>query len=47
MQSKYYINGGIIDERRFIERFNETDRVVSIQFKRIYGIGKLIRKITL
>ena len=43
---KYYINGGIIDERRFIEKdFNETDELVRVySSKGFIGIGKLIRK---
>ena len=43
---KYYINGGIIDERRFIEKdFNEEDELVRVySSKEFIGIGKLIRK---
>lgn len=43
---KYYINGGIIDERRFIEKdFNENDEFVRVySSKEFIGIGKIIRK---
>ena len=43
---KYYINGGIIDERRFIEKnFNKEDEFVRVYSKdEFLGIGKLIRK---
>ena len=43
---KYYINGGIIDERRFIEKdFNENDELVRVySSKEFIGIGKIIRK---
>lgn len=43
---KYYINGGIIDERRFMEKqYNEDDEFVKVYSKNEFlGIGKLIRK---
>ena len=43
---KYYINGGIIDERRFIKKqFNKEDEFVRVYSEKDFlGIGKLIRK---
>ncbi|MGL5315445.1 MAG: tRNA pseudouridine(55) synthase TruB [Peptostreptococcaceae bacterium] len=43
---KYYINGGIIDERRFIEKqYNEDDEFVRVYSENEFlGIGKLTRK---
>ncbi|MGL5348071.1 MAG: tRNA pseudouridine(55) synthase TruB [Peptostreptococcaceae bacterium] len=43
---KYYINGGIIDERRFIKKdFNENDEFVRVYSeKEFLGTGKLMRK---
>lgn len=42
---KYYINGGIIDEKRFIEKsFNENDELVRVYSSREFlGIGKISR----
>ncbi len=43
---KYYINGGIIDDRRFLDKsFSENDELVRVYSeKEFLGTGKLIRK---
>ncbi len=43
---RYYINGGIIDDKRFIEKdFNENDELVRVySLEEFIGIGKIIRK---
>lgn len=43
---KYYSNGGIIDENRFIKKtFNENDNLVRVYSQdKFLGVGKLIRK---
>ena len=43
---RYYINGGVIDDKRFIEKdFNENDELVRVySLEEFIGIGKIIRK---